>query len=289
MHAGDIASRIALEALKCKSPACDEGPAVSVSLPQHSWLPAALLCLCLCACAPLKWAPPTEHLSYGPFRAVRIYRPQPPIAHLALLLSGDGGWGAPLDAIASRLSGQGTLVAGIDVRDLFSIYMHSPQTCVSPGEDLADLAQYLKQRYALPDAPPVLIGHSAGATLAYVALTQSRAGAFAGALTLSFCADFDLAKPLCVASGLPSLPRASGVRLLPGAAALPAPWIALHGLDDTVCPAAEAREFVGELPGAHFVGVPGVTHSYHHLNRWWAAFEGAWRQLAVPAPGVRAP
>jgi type IV secretory pathway VirJ component len=242
----------------------------------------------LCSCTAVDTGV-AERLSYGRFHEVRIYPQHPPVLRLALLLSGDGGWGGPLPEIARRLSDEGTLVAGIDVRDLFSSYMRDPQSCVSPGADLADLAHYLEQHYALPDAPPVLIGHSAGATLAYVALAQSPTGTFAGALTLSFCADLDLSKPLCSAPGLRSLPRTSGVRLLPSPSALPAPWSALHGLDDTVCPAAEAREFVGALPGARFIGLPGITHSYHHLNRWWPSFESAWRQLAAPGPGVSAP
>jgi type IV secretory pathway VirJ component len=244
--------------------------------------------LALCSCTAVDTGV-AECLSYDRFQEVRIYPPHPPVLRVALLLSGDGGWGGPLPEIARRLSDQGTLVAGIDVRDLFSSYARDPQSCVSPGADLANLAHYLAQRYALPNAPPLLIGHSAGATLAYVSLTQSPAGAFAGALTLSFCVDLDLSKPLCAAPGLRSLPRAKGVRLLPGAAALPAPWVAFHGLDDAVCPAAEAREFVGGLPGARFIGLPGITHSYHHPNRWWPAFETAWRQLAAPAPGVSAP
>jgi len=114
-----------------------------------------------------------ERLSYGPFHAVRIYS-QPGAQYLALLLSGDEGWGSPLDAIASRLSSQRTLVAGIDVHDLLSSYARSPQSCVSPGVDLADLAHYLRQRYSLRDVPVVLIGHSAGATLASVALLPER-------------------------------------------------------------------------------------------------------------------
>lgn len=230
-----------------------------------------------------------ERISHGPFHEVRIYLPRPPAQHLALLLSGDGGWGRPLPEIARRLTDQGALVAGIDVRDLFSSYLGDPRSCVSPGADLADLARYLEQRYALPDTPAVLIGHSAGATLVYIALTQSPAGAFAGALTLSFCADLDLSKPLCAAPGLRSLPRTSGIRLLSAPSALSEPWYALHGLDDTECPGAEAREFVARLPSARFIALPGITHSYHHLDRWWPAFEAAWRQLAPPGPGVSAP
>jgi len=244
-----------------------------------------MLCMWLCACTPM---PPAERIAYGPFQAVRIYRAQPPVEHLALLLSGDGGWGAPLDAIASRLTAQGTLVAGVDVRDLFSSLERNPQHCVSLSTDLADLTHYLQQRYALSPRPPVLIGYSAGASLVYVALAAAPSGTFAGALTLSFCADLDLSTPLCATPGLRSVPRSLGVRLLP-APALPAPWIALHGLDDTECPAAEAREFTSTVSGARFIGVPGITHSYHHVSRWWPTFEAAWRELSAPATALGAP
>ncbi|HEY6824578.1 MAG TPA: AcvB/VirJ family lysyl-phosphatidylglycerol hydrolase, partial [Steroidobacteraceae bacterium] len=223
-----------------------------------------------------------------PFHELRIYRPQTPAQQLALLLSGDGGWGAPVAEIATRLSAEGTLVAGIDVRDLFARYEREAQGCASPGEDLEQLAHYLQQRYALPAAAPVLIGHSAGATLAYLALARSAPGTFAGALTLSFCADLDLLKPLCAAPPPGSLRRSDGIRLLPTAAALPAPWFALHGLDDVECPAQEAREFAAAIPEAHFIALPGITHSYHHMGRWWPVFDGAWRQL-VAAPGAGAP
>lgn len=203
--------------------------------------------------------------------------------HRALRLRFDG------PEISRRLSAQGALVAGIDVRDLFSAFSHDRASCLSPGTDLADLAHYLRQRYALPPSAPVLIGHSAGATLAYAALAESPVDTFAGALTLSFCADLDLLKPLCAAPAVRSVPRREGVRLLPAASALPATWFALHGLDDSVCPAGEAREFAAALPGARFIGLPEITHSYHHLSRWWPAFESAWRQLVAPGPGESPP
>ncbi len=298
MHAGDIARYIAQPPLQCKSRASEEESIVSVPRAQHTRYAsvriaavagASLLCSWLCACTDMDRTGPSEWLSYGSFHELRIYRPQPPVQHLALLLSGDGGWGAPLPEIARRLSAEGTLVAGIDVHDLFARFERDSQPCVSPGEDLRNLALYLQQRYALADVPPVLIGHSAGATLAYIALAQSPVASYAGVLTLSFCPDLDLRKPVCAGPGVRYLPHSGSVRLLPSSAALPATWIALHGLDDTVCPAAEARAFVAELPGAHFIGLPGITHSYHHLKRWWPAFESAWRQLAAPGRGVSAP
>ncbi|MBV8146668.1 MAG: type IV secretion system protein VirJ, partial [Gammaproteobacteria bacterium] len=150
----------------------------------------ALGALQLCACT-ATGSGVTERVSYGRYEALRIYRPPLPAQHLALLLSGDGGWGSPLDAIASRLAAEGTLVAGIDVRDLFATYEHDGGSCVAPGADLEELVRDLRQRYGLADSGAVLIGHSAGATLAFIALEASSPGSFTGALTLSFCADLD--------------------------------------------------------------------------------------------------
>ena len=124
----------------------------------------------------------------------------------------------------------------------------------------------------------MIIGYSAGASLAFVALAQSPAGAFSGALTLSFCADLDLAKPLCPDHGVAPLPRGGGVRLRPPPA-LPAPWIALHGLEDEVCPVADSRTFTAAIPGARFVPLPELDHEYRHMDRWWPAFAAAYGQL----------
>jgi type IV secretory pathway VirJ component len=245
-------------------------------------LGAAAGVLLLCQCASLEHVAQPELLSHGPFD-LYVYRPPGRAQHLALFLSGDGGWGSELGAIAERLSSAGTLVAGINVRRLLAAYRLDAAGCISAGTDLAELTHYLQEHYQLGHEAPVVIGHSAGATLAFVALAQSAAGTFAGAITLSFCEDLDLVKPLCpAATALHSVARSDGVRLLPPAA-VPAPWIALHGLDDEVCPAPEARTFVDAITGARFIGLPGVTHSYHHMSRWWPQFQIAYRELAVPA------
>ena len=237
--------------------------------------------LLLCQCASLEHAAAPQPLSHGPFD-LYVYRPQGPPQHLALLLSGDGGWSSGLGAIAQRLTATGTLVAGIDVRRLLMSYRLDPAQCLSPGADLAELTHYLQERYQLEHAAPVVIGHSAGATLAFVALAQSHAGTFAGALTLSFCDDLDLVKPLCSAPAVRYVARSGGVRLLPPPS-LPGHWIALHGLEDEVCPAAEARTFADAIPGARFVGLPGITHSYPHMSRWWPQFASAYGELAALA------
>ena len=246
---------------------------------------AGVCALLLCQCASLEYAAQPQLLSHGPFD-VYVYRPQGAARNLVVFLSGDGGWGSELGAIAQRLTMSGALVAGINVRRLLAEYRLDSAPCVSTGPDLAELSRYLRQRYRLGPSGPVLVGHSAGATLAFVALAQSPAGTFAGALTLSFCEDLDLVKPLCPAPdtqpAIQSVARSDGVRLLPPAR-LPAPWLALHGLDDEVCPAPEARAFVEAIHGARFVGLPGIAHSYHHLSRWWPQFAAAYRELAPPA------
>ena len=244
---------------------------------------AALCMLLLLAGSCAEMGTPSASVSSGRFHDVQVYRPPQTATELVLLLSGDGGWSSGLSSIAARLAQRGALTAGIDSRELLE-GAPEPGGCVSVAAELAALATELRRRYRLPDAPPLLIGHSAGATLAYVALAQSQPGTFAGALTLSFCEDLDLPAPLCPA--LPAAPRSRGVRLLPGAS-LPGPWIALHGLEDEECPAAQGREFAEHTPGTQFKGLAGITHSYRHMNRWWpefaAAYEHLLRQAAHPA------
>ena len=251
---------------------------LSHRVPRISWLVCVAL---LCHCSASVEGVHHDVISHGQFSHLRIYRPPGVTRQLALLLSGDAGWGADLDAIAQRLAARGSLVAGIDVREWLAVLADSPSSCLAPGAYLADLGRQLQQEYHLRAGAPILIGHSAGATLAYVALAQARPGEFAGALTLSFCADLDLPRPLCPAAPLRATPLAAGVRLQPGGA-LPARWIALHGIEDQICPVAPARAFAQAVPGARFLPIPGVGHSYADMQRWWGAFLGAYGELSVP-------
>ena len=238
----------------------------------------------LCQCSASVEGVHHDVISHGQFSHLRIYRPPAPARQLALLLSGDGGWGADLDSIAQRLALRGSFVAGIDTREWLAVLANSPSSCIAPGAYLAGLGRELQQQYHLPAGAPILIGHSAGATLAYVALAQARPQEFAGALTLSFCADLDLGRPLCPAMPLRATPIASGARLQPGGA-LSARWIALHGIEDRVCPVAQARAFAQAVPGARFLPLPGVGHSYEDMPRWWGAFLGSYEELAA-TPGT---
>jgi type IV secretory pathway VirJ component len=264
-------------------PARRPGAEPARSRPGALTLLAALAALLLPQCALIERAGHPQLISSGPFSDIHVYQPLGPAQRLALVLSGDGGWSYNIGSIARQLATHGTLVAGIDTREWLAHLTSAPQSCISPGAELAALARELERRYSLSAQPPVLVGHSAGATLAYVALAQAPAGSFAGALTLSFCADLDVEKPLCEARNVPSQPRSGGITLLPPEH-LAAPWVAFHGLADTVCPASDSQSFAAALPGARFVPLPEVTHNYQYRSSWWGPFAAAYAQLAGTAP-----
>jgi type IV secretory pathway VirJ component len=263
----------------------------SVSHTQQPWLhvpravSALLLLMCaavMCQCGADGDEPAPDRLTRAPFGPVRVYRPHGEVRSLALLVSGDGGWGAGVGSIAQDLAGQDTLVAGIDGKQFLRGLGEGGAPCASPATELAQLAQWLIARYHLPpQSRATLVGHSAGASLVYVALAQAAPGTFTGALTLSFCTELDLRRPLCPAAALRGLAIPSGTQLQPGGV-LPAPWIAVHGREDPVCPAEAGARFAGGVPGTRFIEITGVDHNYRDRARWWPAFVAGYRQLSQP-------
>jgi type IV secretory pathway VirJ component len=228
-----------------------------------------------------------ETLAHGRFKHVEIFRPQGEVKHFALLMSGDGGWSSRLARMAGALASDGTLVAGVDTAQLFADLEKDGGDCVLPDGDLENLSHYVQAYYKVPTYyTPILIGHSAGATLAYTSLAQAPAGIFGGALTLSFCVDLDLRKPLCQVQGLRYSKLKSGFRLLPPPQ-LQAPWVALHGVKDHICPIADARAFVAQTKGARLVELPNLAHSYTGSGADWlpqfkAAFESVVATQVTP-------
>ena len=226
-------------------------------------------------------------LSHGRFHDVHIYRPKSDVQHFVMFFSGDGGWDDGLADIARALAAQGTLVAGIDTSDLFEELEKDGGKCVFPVGDMENLSHFVQAYYKLPTYfTPILIGHSAGASLVYAALAQAPPGTFTGALSLSFCADLDLHKPLCKAANLDYTARADGegVRLTPPTKPLSAPWVAIHGSEDEVCSIAEARSFVANTPDARFVELPGITHNYGDMASWMPQFDSAYASIVAHEP-----
>ena len=232
-----------------------------------------------------------ETLAHGRFKRVEIYRPAGEVKHFALLMSGDGGWNSRLAAIGKALAADGTLVAGVNTAELFADLEKDGGSCVSPDGDLENLSHYVQAYYKVPTYfTPILIGYSAGATLAYASLAQAPKGIFAGALTLSFCVDLDLRKPMCQAQGLryTTLADGRGWRLQPPTQ-LHAPWIGLHGAEDRVCSIGEARSFIAQTPGARLIELPHVGHHYSGTRDWLPQLTEAYASLAAMPAQQRLP
>jgi type IV secretory pathway VirJ component len=232
-----------------------------------------------------------ERMSHGRFKDVTLYRPQGEVKRVVLFLSGDNGWNEPVVEMARKLAGRGAMVAGIDTRQFFAALEADDDSCVFPDGDLENLSHYLQGYARLPAYhTPLLAGYSSGAALAYAMLAQAPEGTFAGAISLGFCADLDLAKPMCRGEGLRFTRRPDGkaVDLLPSKQ-LAADWVVLHGARDRVCASAPARSFAAQVPRAQFIELPNVTHSYSTAAEWAPQFLDAYARLTAKADAARPP
>jgi type IV secretory pathway VirJ component len=232
-----------------------------------------------------------ERLSHGRFKDVSLYRPQGEVKHFVLFLSGDNGWESPVAEMARKLVERGAMVAGIDTRQLFTALEADGEGCVFPDGDLENLSHYLQGYARLPTYhTPLLVGYSAGASLAYAMIAQAPEATFAGAVSLGFCVEMDLAKPLCRGDGVHFKRHADGkaMDLLPSKA-LAADWVVLQGTRDRVCPAAPARGFAAQLPRAQYTELPNVTHAYSAAADWAPQFLDAYDRLTAKAAAALPP
>ena len=231
-----------------------------------------------------------ETVTFAPFGEVSILRGAQPPREVVLFLSGDGGWNLGVISMAQRIADKGAVVAGIDIRHYLAQLELSTDACVSPAGDLENLSRYVQKHLQLePYREPTLLGYSSGATLVYATLIEAPHGVFKGALSLGFCPDLDLKKPVCKGSGVASTPRRDpkgvlkGVNFVP-AKSLPGAWISLQGALDQVCPAAPTAAFIAKVPGAELVLLPKVGHGYSVERNWVPQFEAAFERITAAKP-----
>jgi type IV secretory pathway VirJ component len=228
-----------------------------------------------------------ESITYGRFGEIAIYRGSLEPRDIVLFVSGDGGWNLGVIAMAQRLASRGAVVAGLDVRHYLGELEKSSEKCVAPASDLEELNRELQSKLGFKHyLQPTLVGYSSGATLVYAALVEAKEGMFKGALSIGFCPDLDLRKPLCKGSGIEATPRRSpggllkGVDLLP-AKALQGKWISLQGELDQVCPAAVTQKFIANVPGGEIVMLPKVGHGYSVEKNWLPQYEAAYERITA--------
>ncbi len=237
-------------------------------------------------------AAPGDALSYGRFGTLTLYRPEGEPRDFVLFVSGDGGWNLGVVSMAEHLRAKGAVVVGIDIRHYLAELEKSGEKCVSPDVDFENLSHYLQAKLDIRRyLQPTLVGYSSGATLVYATLAQSPEGLFKGALSLGFCPDLDLVKPVCKGAGIESTPRRDPKGVLKGVDFLPAGklvgrWISLQGQTDQVCLAPATEKFIAAVPGAELVLLPKVGHGYSVEKNWMPQYEAAYDRItaAKPAP-----
>lgn len=257
-------------------------------------LAALLLCFGI-----LGYGAPANSISYGRFGNISVLRGGAEPRDVVLFLSGDGGWNLGVISMAQHLADKGAIVAGIDIRHYLGQLESSADKCVSPAADLENLSRYLQAKLGLKSyLQPTLVGYSSGATLVYATLAEAPDRLFKGALSLGFCPDLDLKKPLCKGSGIESTPRRAASGVLKGVDFLPATtlsgkWISLQGELDQVCPAAATQKFIASVPGAETVMLPTVGHGYSVERNWLPQYEAAYDRITsepkLTAPPLAAP
>ncbi len=233
-----------------------------------------------------------ETFQYGRFGTVHMYIPRQ-IKHVAIFADGDGGWNPGINDMAQLLANEDTLVAGIDSPTYIAALNSAQDRCVYVAADFENLAHAVQKRYQLKNyMVPVISGYSSGASLAYMALAQAPQGTFKAGLSLGFCKDVDLHRPVCRGRGLSTKPGPP----LPGTPQPPQPstvllpmpqlaeaWTVLQGLTDRACPLPGISAFTQQIPGVNLMQLPKVGHGFAVGKNWHPQFQSAYRELQQPA------
>lgn len=244
---------------------------------------AASVVSCLTMAAEPCAAQQAETLKVPTFGTITIYRTSAAMPQqVVLFLSGDGGWNLGVVGMAEQLRDAGALVVEIDIR-AFMKSLETSAGCAYPAGALEELSRAVQLRFKLPTYKrPILVGYSSGATLAYAAIAASPPETFAGAISLGFCPDIEIRKPLCQMRGLTAVkrPKAVGYDLAPYSGST-VPWMVLQGEVDQVCDASATRTFAGATGATRIFSLPQVGHGFGVPHRWAPQFLEAYHAIAA--------
>jgi type IV secretory pathway VirJ component len=230
-----------------------------------------------------------EQLKFGRFGQVTVYYNTPAPSHVVLFVSGDGGWNLGVVDMARELTTLDALVVGIDITHYLRELESSSESCSYPAADFEMLSKYIQKKYNLKKyVEPVLVGYSSGATLVYAILVQSPPNTFKGGISMGFCPDLPLTKPMCKGSGLEYKPnpdpKEKGVIFDP-APKISAPWIAFQGTIDQVCSTPDTEKYVKLVGGGQTVVLPKVGHGFSVQKNWMPQFRDSFKTIvAMPDP-----
>lgn len=222
-----------------------------------------------------------DTLFFGAFGKIAIYHPSHIPEAFVLFISGDGGWNKGVVDMTANIVSQGAMVAGINILTYMKNIKSSKSKCYYPAADLEEISLTIQKKYKFGKyLKPILVGYSSGATLAYGALSQAPANTFKGAISLGFCPDLDIDKPLCKGAGLNSHVLKEGkTYLLEPCMNLTAPFIALNGTIDQVCNYFETKKYVENMPMGEVISLPNVGHGFAVTRNWVPQFVSAYKKV----------
>lgn len=184
--------------------------------------------------------------------------------------------------MAQKLTEQNALVIGVNIPKFLGYLDQSDGACSDPSGELLKMARGIMASNGVrDDDPPVVLGYSSGATVAYAVLVQANPGSFAGGIGLGFCPDLETAKPLCAGAGLTHVKNPKAKGFVYGAAPeLSAPFVALQGGQDQVCDPAATDSFIARIKGASVIDLPKVGHGFSVPKNWMPQYIDAYRRIA---------
>ncbi len=218
---------------------------------------------------------PEEVLRFESFGAVRIYRQSPHPANVVMFFSGEAGWDQQTAGVARALASLDSLVVGIDLPHYLRSLVEDGEGCSYYASDLEDLSHYVQQKLGFPGYVfPIVVGYSAGATLAYATLVQAPTGTLRGGISVAFCPSLPLPKVPCRASGLEWKKLAKGKSakwdeyVLQPAPTLAVPWVVLEGDVGRACAYDAAAAVVRQTGQAHIVRLATTGQAVSAWSRW---------------------
>jgi len=222
-----------------------------------------------------------DHIEFDPFGPLTVYSRSSQPSHVILFVSGDGGWNSGVIEMARELTSLNALVVGIDIVRYLKHMEAQSERCSYPAADFEMLSKFIQKKLNYPRyVIPVLAGYSSGATLVYAVFAQAPPNTFQGAISLGFCPDLLLPKPLCRGSGLEweKGPKDRGFIFMP-AQHLQGPWVALQGMIDEVCDPQATENFVKRVNTGQLILLPKVGHGFSVPRNWLPQFRGEFQRL----------
>jgi type IV secretory pathway VirJ component len=221
-----------------------------------------------------------SNLSFGPFGQLAIYKTSPEPKNFVIFISGDGGWNLGVVDMARELASMDATVVGVDITHYLRAAQTAPGSSFYAAADFQNLAQYVQRRLGFQTyKPPIIVGYSSGATLAYGIMGQSPGGIFRAGLGLGFCPDLKTDKPLSHGSGL-TYTADPTLGFIYAPQRLATPFVALQGMQDQVCLPQATIDFSKRAEGMGVIQLPKVGHGYSVPANWMPQMRSAFGSLA---------